>query len=301
MNPPLWGKSTPRLCAILEQPHRRLVMEDASEKEILCCSTERLSNPLGQTFRLEIQNSIFTTMAFSQMSASHLYCVVGGLFKNLSFLVDSLHFGAQEVVFECRQSYASEKYPQGAPREMGLLTDLFRKTEEPHPLGFYHPNDSVDAESFYDFWARVVEYYSRCKLTIASDKLIVISGIAKIIQHALGDTYFAGLWKRKFPRCLLWEVPVSEHENDILPLAVCTAPSWSWANVRNSVDVPKTPNSPQVRTIAEVVTTKVTTTTSDVTGEVVSGFIRLRGVLKTVVFKQISERPISVNSTIPIM
>jgi hypothetical protein len=68
-------------------------------------------------------------------------------------------------------------------------------------------------------------------------------------------------------------------------------------SVRNSVDVPKTPNSPQVGTIAEVVTTKVTTTTSDVTGEVVSRFIRLRGVLKTVVFKQISERPISVNST----
>jgi hypothetical protein len=70
---------------------------------------------------------------------------------------------------------------QGAPREMGLLTDPLRKTEEPHPLAFCHPNDSVDAESFYDFWARVVEYYSRCKLTIASDKLIAISGIAKII------------------------------------------------------------------------------------------------------------------------
>jgi hypothetical protein len=64
---------------------------------------------------------------------------------------------------------------------MRLLTEPLRKTEESHPLAFYHPNDSVDAESFYDFWARVVKYYSRCKLTIASDKLIAISGIAKRI------------------------------------------------------------------------------------------------------------------------
>jgi hypothetical protein len=107
-----------------------------------------------------------------------------------------LHFHAQQVIFQCRQGCASEMYLEGAPQEMPLLTDPLRKAEEPRSLIYHDPN-SRDV-NLYSFWGRLVEYYSRCRLTIEADKLVAISGIAKLVKGALGGAYYAGMWGVSF-------------------------------------------------------------------------------------------------------
>jgi hypothetical protein len=198
-----------------------------------------------------------------------------------------LHFGAQQLFFECRQGYASEMYPEGESPGMDWLTEPLQKAAEPRGLVYHDSNSVVDAENLYNFWARLVEYYSRCSLTVESDKLIAISGIAKILQRGLGDKYVAGMWKRSLPRCLLWRLEARESKGTVLPPKSCLAPTWSWASVKGMVEFPSWyPSEIQIAEICvEVVQTEVITASSDPTGEILSGFIKLRGMLKTVVLQ----------------
>ncbi|KUJ13387.1 HET-domain-containing protein [Mollisia scopiformis] len=92
-------------------------------------------------------------------------------------------------------------YSEGAPKDMALLTHPLVKRDEPSILTS-RISDASRAIKVYKFWASLVEFYSRCSLTFKTDKLIALSGIAKIIQNATGETYFAGLWESQFPQFL---------------------------------------------------------------------------------------------------
>ncbi|KAI1660233.1 HET-domain-containing protein [Daldinia decipiens] len=80
----------------------------------------------------------------------------------------------------------------------------------------------------YEEWTRIVEYYTSCRLTNESDRLIALSGIAKAFQETTGDTYLAGLWKDALVPCLAWHTGgfagVQVRRNEY-------APSWSWASI----------------------------------------------------------------------
>jgi hypothetical protein len=53
-------------------------------------------------------------------------------------------------------------------------------------------------------WRTIVEEYSSRELTRASDKLPALSGLAHMVQAAIGSEYAAGLWFNDFLRGLLW-------------------------------------------------------------------------------------------------
>jgi hypothetical protein len=80
----------------------------------------------------------------------------------------------------------------------------------------------------------LIEYYSARQLTYSSEKLPVISAIAK--QEANGKTYLAGIWKEDLWFHLAWLVPA--YAGNLLRLrpAPYRAPSWSWAAVDSKVD-----------------------------------------------------------------
>ncbi|KAJ4295494.1 hypothetical protein N0V90_007507 [Kalmusia sp. IMI 367209] len=96
-----------------------------------------------------------------------------------------------------------------------------------------HRAGTTDREELYSHWLNLLERYGDRKCTFASDKLPAISGIAKLMADAVGDTYIAGIWSGALPSGLLWSSRSPEHKELETHLRACDAvglPSWSWAS-----------------------------------------------------------------------
>lgn len=91
-------------------------------------------------------------------------------------------------------------------------------------------------------WYDVVEQYSERALTVSTDKLLAIAGLAGLLHKQFGCEYGAGLWREDLFRGLCWYVH-APYGWDISKFAASShdaeqdyfAPSWTWASV---VDTP---------------------------------------------------------------
>ncbi|PWY83593.1 hypothetical protein BO70DRAFT_379357 [Aspergillus heteromorphus CBS 117.55] len=94
-------------------------------------------------------------------------------------------------------------------------------------------------ENLYQAWYRIVEDYTCRDLTVSTDKLPALSGIARTQALALNDQYVVGLWARDLAMGLLWAPryamnPGSDRyfgQRERKPLVrpdKYRAPSWSW-------------------------------------------------------------------------
>jgi hypothetical protein len=50
-------------------------------------------------------------------------------------------------------------------------------------------------DNVYHLWLKTVQEYSNCDLTVDSDILVAIFGIAKHFQRSLGGTYLSRVWE----------------------------------------------------------------------------------------------------------
>jgi hypothetical protein len=103
---------------------------------------------------------------------------------------------------------------------------------------------TMKSSSVYRDCDAIVELYTRQYMTITSDKLEALSGLASSISElepgAPGGGYFAGIWQSSLPAHLLWTTKEAEDlEGRQRPVDYLTpsryeqyiAPSWSWASV----------------------------------------------------------------------
>ena len=120
-----------------------------------------------------------------------------------------LHFCQDQIAWECQQEDAAECYPDGLPslklseskrgqvmsrsRMKGLDPDVdgyalraARLKIEPVP----HLVPDIYA---YELWKCVVEVYSKARLTNPKDKLIALTGIAKLMSSKMNCKYVAGI------------------------------------------------------------------------------------------------------------
>ncbi|GAB7342612.1 hypothetical protein MBLNU457_g0783t1 [Dothideomycetes sp. NU457] len=74
-------------------------------------------------------------------------------------------------------------------------------------------------------WIDVVEQFSQRALTVATDRLPAIAGLAKEISGFTEQEYIAGVWKCNSVRELAWVATSSTPQAARLP----DTPSWSWA------------------------------------------------------------------------
>jgi hypothetical protein len=147
-----------------------------------------------------------------------------------------LHFGKQQVFWECRESMASELFPDGFPSEMDLMTKskfngLFALGE---PLYWenadsHHEDPAFSRRLAQRAWNRALEAYSECKLTEPGDVITAFNGVAAQMHSRTLDEYYAGLWRSSLLQDLLWHyaagaVAKGQPEKG-------RAPSWSWALV----------------------------------------------------------------------
>jgi hypothetical protein len=112
-----------------------------------------------------------------------------------------LHFGHNQLLWECREWEAAESFPDGVPAIMNS-----------NPDGAIKRRYSQDAK-----WSDIVGTYSRTSLTFASDKLVAVSALAKQMKATLNDEYVAGLWRTPLVTQLLWTISSGWRLRDIRP------------------------------------------------------------------------------------
>ncbi|KAF3015818.1 hypothetical protein E8E14_002512 [Neopestalotiopsis sp. 37M] len=168
-----------------------------------------------------------------------------------------LHFSGDQIAWECAEFDAAEARPLGVPNYQltreGLLQESQFKGLDPDrdgralrsgrlrglPDPVPHLQPQVHA---FELWKRVVEVYSRTKLTDAGDKLIALSGIARMMSSRIGSEqapaeYVAGLWRPQLESQLLWKVePVFNPRNNTFEHygqrpSGYRAPTFSWAAI----------------------------------------------------------------------
>lgn len=130
-----------------------------------------------------------------------------------------LSVSAMEMVWTCKERIFCE---------CGSLLNYHREFGQT-PLGQISKPDEA-----FNFWHKVVENYSKRKLTQVGDKLPAISAIAAIIQQRTGSDYVAGLWRDSIDQELLWYRPALSPVGTANPSY--TAPSFSWASITGEVD-----------------------------------------------------------------
>ncbi|PVH73820.1 HET-domain-containing protein [Cadophora sp. DSE1049] len=161
-------------------------------------------------------------------------CKRGWVTQERALSVRTLHFGSQQLFWECMCSNASEVFPQGLQRGTKFKQRLIE-------LGIGQDSERLSVRPLRGMtleqkqWIPLVEIYTRSALTFSKDKLVAISGMAREISGDMKCEYLAGLWRQDLEHQLLWKVitphPATKKED-------MRGPSWSWASVDGAVEIP---------------------------------------------------------------
>jgi hypothetical protein len=168
-----------------------------------------------------------------------------------------------QVAWECTECDAAEGYPSGVPN-FQLTSDgtLFesrtlkglderdgKRLREMRLKGFSDPVPHLRPRIYaFELWRRIVEVYSRTAISHPEDKLVALSGIARLMSAKIESNdrhparYCAGLWRTLLESQLLWKTePVFQegrsvdlqgdfHHRTKRPMQY-RAPSFSWASI----------------------------------------------------------------------
>jgi hypothetical protein len=124
-----------------------------------------------------------------------------------------------------------------------------------------------------------VQNYSTTAITNPVDKLIAISGIARLYADLTGDTYIAGMWRKNLESQFSWKRIGPTCETNSTPPANRCGPTWSWASIDSPVD-PTYGNNGEHFMFITVQDVVLTHATGDVMGLLTGGWLDLRGTLK---------------------
>ncbi|KAK6852343.1 heterokaryon incompatibility protein [Apiospora arundinis] len=125
------------------------------------------------------------------------------------------------------------------PRSLGSSLDVARLR-----MWLYAPSDARQMASrqhptakdpAFLAWYTLIENYSDRDLTVTTDTLPAVQGIASVLGSSLATSYASGLWTEDLVRGLLWYVAGNDDrsvssqsaDSNVAP----KVPSWSWAAV----------------------------------------------------------------------
>jgi hypothetical protein len=134
-------------------------------------------------------------------------------------------------------------------------------------------------------WHDLLFHYTHRQLTVESDRILAIAGIAKRYSAIIPGQYLAGLWRAALPQDLLWriEVPIRKRPTFF------QAPSWSWASVNGTVYSGDYGTDRGMRLPGDLHIVDIELNlriASDTFGAVKSGSLRVRGRLRVAEWKQ---------------
>ena len=196
----------------------------------------------------------------------------------------SIHFGANQVFWECAEMTAAEALP---------LTFSLRVAGAQAPKRL--SRTAIDALitgkgglAVYDIWDVFVHIYAFAKLSYTRDRSIAISGLARIICRHLGlaqRDYLAGMWRPRFVQEMLWHVQQVDKWSRSSRSVDGLVPSWSRLSIEAGVISAfytgdgHPPSMDCVHTVATLLDAVIMTERSEPFGLVIGGHARLRGPL----------------------
>lgn len=166
----------------------------------------------------------------------------GWVFQERALSPRIVHFAKDKVFWECWSLKASEVFPGGLPDKAmaseGVLDFGFDKNIGIDPAIF-------DVQTIKARWVQLVEVYSATSLSFAEDRLLALSALAKRFCSAMRmdpSEYLAGMWRDELPQSLIWiqeQIPGRSGPTATgLDLQMRYAPSWSWASLMVSANLP---------------------------------------------------------------
>lgn len=140
----------------------------------------------------------------------------GWVFQEMYLSKRVLHFGHQEVIWQCLSCSESESDNQfySTHARMGFLDGLL------------------------DRWQNLINHYSGLTLSRENDKLAALAAISQRAAQTRSaeDRFLAGLWQNTLLQDLTWEAYHDFHRDDPPEKRIeCIVPSWSWASVKTRV------------------------------------------------------------------
>jgi hypothetical protein len=218
-----------------------------------------------------------------------------------------LQFGKSQIFWECRTENCCETYPNGFPQSPKTDTSYLLKcnyealqSQTLSPTVRHSLSRGIAITNWPTvtqmqvIWEALVTEYTRCNLTVSSDKLVAFSGIAKDFRTTWagrinGQTrYIAELWNVHLRQALLWRTAgagarPSEYR----------APTWSWASVNGLIDwEPKFWMHPYTccTTILDIHVEYV----GKEWGQVKAGYIKVKGPLRRLKWSELRRRQVYV-------
>jgi hypothetical protein len=178
---------------------------------------------LGSTRSVSVvQSSIGDILLrrFSQRDEDHL-SERGWTLQETLLSPRTIHYSATELKWNCQKRSCFERSLNKAPidsyREQGflILSDFLSIDKKNLETGYHNA---------FDRWYNILNDYVFRALSVSSDKLPAISGLAHEFSSQIHSTYKAGIWLEDIQQGLLW----SYFEHGVKPDSY-RAPSWSWA------------------------------------------------------------------------
>lgn len=150
-----------------------------------------------------------------------------------------VHFTRAELVWECKGVRQCEcggiEDGTGDGSACNLINNFSAAFEACVAAG---GESRLPLDKAVPMWRESVLSYSKRDLTQEDDRLLAISGIARLLRGPEAEgLYLAGLWKDAMPFDLLWRCDASSG----LGAAKTRRPTWSWWSVGCGVDWPSTP------------------------------------------------------------
>jgi hypothetical protein len=198
-----------------------------------------------------------------------------------------VYFSKNQVFWGYQEAQGCEASPSMLPAPMLTVPAVWQN------LNVWHNGVQLSAwgkqssglEDFrlsaYALWDRIVQTYSGLAFTQNTNRLIALSGVAKVVATMIEDEYLAGIWRSRLPRGLIWSVnnpdTASRPESYV-------APSWSLALVLGGVtcpaDIPPDPNNVgNLIEAIDILDVSTSALSADQFGAISLAFIRLRGAL----------------------
>ena len=152
----------------------------------------------------------------------------GWVFQERVLSPRTVHFTPSQVFWECRKRYRREDF---------VAPDMY---EISHPLAQIVRKEGLPGgqlEIIKHWYSYVIAWaYSPRRFTKIEDRLIALSGIARIYADYLKDEYVAGLWKSHMAYGLTWK-PAYTHPQDQTPIPIDQRrrPTWSWTTNENEI------------------------------------------------------------------
>jgi hypothetical protein len=217
-----------------------------------------------------------------------------------------LHYTASQIIWKCCEE---QRFERGVTERVedrisetltysdydyiafgsGFLWELpaflkFKRFKNHLPISLDYP--LMSHPDTFRLWYDLVEDFTQREFTKISDRLVAISGLARIYSGMIRNPeYVAGLWKEDLIRGLLWHVEGStliprrsaDNISDFYP----AFPSWSWASVGYEAAKNGLKTDDSLRALSEIENIQIVLVDpEDLYGAVKSGSVAISGPLR---------------------